>query len=358
MKPLITVGIPLYNGMPWIKETIESIRRQTFTDFAVLIIDDGSTDGPEEYLRSIHDPRFRIVEQENRGITATLNRMLAEIESPWLMRLDADDIALPQRLARTMECIQRYPEAGLLYSHACHYQGNKTLGRLLTTEGSPEDLHNLVLSGYLPAICHSTVVLNVARTRELGGYRFDLNVEEYDMFWRMALMHDLRFIPETLVGYRMRDGSISAQNMRNQAVAILYIQYLLLSNISRTAPLPFESVRQHLEAMIDRRAFDYRLHMREALTALGARRYAASISGAARGLVSSPGLFWRRLLYQMGKQQTGRHLAAPHVGEPPEKFFALAEELWTGIDVLEPNLYIYSPLASAQLPTGSCTISE
>src|SRR6185437_7848234 len=167
MTPSITIGIPVYNGMPWICETVESIRQQTCSDFAVLIIDDGSTDGSGEYLQSLSDPRFRLIRQENRGLTATLNRMLAEAETPWLMRQDADDIAFPERVVRTLECIQRYPNAGLLFSHACHYQNNRTFGRLLTTEGSPEVLHRLTISGYLPTICYSTVVLNVAKTREL-----------------------------------------------------------------------------------------------------------------------------------------------------------------------------------------------
>lgn len=345
MTPSITIGIPVYNGMPWICETVESIRQQTCSDFAVLIIDDGSTDGSAEYLQSLRDPRFRVIRQENRGITATLNRMLTETESPWLMRQDADDIAFPERVARTLEYIQRYPNAGLLFSHACHYQNNRTFGRLLTTEGSPEVLHRLTISGYLPAICHSTVVLNIAKTRELGGYRFDLNVEEYDIFWRMALAHDLRLIPETLVGYRMRNGSISARNMRSQASAILYIQYLLLSALSGVDPQPYPSVKECLDTIIDRRALDYRLHMREALTALGALRFSAMIAGAVRGVASSPELFVRRVLYQMGKQ-IGQPQTV-HVGVAPEKLLARAKELWPG-EKAEPRISSYMQPLSAR----------
>jgi glycosyltransferase involved in cell wall biosynthesis len=238
MPPLLTVGIPVYNGMPWLPEMIESIRGQTYQDFAALVIDDGSSDGSAEYLRSIRDPRFRIVRQENRGITATLNRILAEVESPWMVRHDCDDVAFPQRLARTVDAITLFPDTGMLHSHAMHYQNGHRLGRLKTTVGDPVYLRRLAQRGYLPSICHSTVTLNVDKVRTLGGYRFDLNVEEYDMYWRMALTYDLRFIPETLVGYRMNGGSISARSMRAQAVNVLYIQYLLLSEIWDVAPRP------------------------------------------------------------------------------------------------------------------------
>jgi len=238
-------------------------------------------------------------------------------------------------VARTMAYIERYPDAGLFYSHACHYQNNRTFGRLFTTEGTPESLHRLTSAGYLPAICHSTVVLNVAKTLQLGGYRFELNVEEYDIFWRMALAHDLRLIPDALVGYRMRNGSVSALNMRNQASAILYIQYLLLSALSGVDPQTYNSVKQCLDAMIDRRALDYRMHMREALTALGELRFSSVLTSTVRGVASSPELFFRRVLYQMGKQ-IGQPQGV-HVGVAPEKFFAHAEELWPS-EMPEPRL--------------------
>ena len=82
----ITVGIPVYNGMPYLPESVESILRQDYNDFEILIINDGSTDDSVDYLHSLRDPRLRILHQENRGLTATLNRMLSEATTPWLAR--------------------------------------------------------------------------------------------------------------------------------------------------------------------------------------------------------------------------------------------------------------------------------
>src|ERR1019366_912255 len=94
----LTVGIPVFNAMPYLRESMESILYQTFSDFVLVAINDGSADESLDYLKSIRDPRLRIVNQPNRGLTATLNRMLDEAETPWLVRFDADDIAYPDRL--------------------------------------------------------------------------------------------------------------------------------------------------------------------------------------------------------------------------------------------------------------------
>jgi glycosyltransferase involved in cell wall biosynthesis len=325
MTPLLTIGLPVYNGMPWLPETIASIRRQTYENFAVLVIDDGSSDGTAEYLRSIRDPRFHILRQENRGITATLNRMLDEVESPWLVRHDTDDVAFPQRLAWTVDALTRFPDAGMFYSHAAHYQNGYSLGRLKTTVGDPTDLRQLTQSGYLPSICHSTVVLSVDKARALGGYRFDLNVEEYDLYWRMALTYDVRFIPEVLVGYRINSNSISARSMREQVVNVLYIQYLLLSTIWNIAPQPYGAVKPLLEPLVDASSLKYRLRMREALTGLGDRKYRLALTCLIRALASSPRLFVGRILYQLWPPQR------LYVGQPPAVFRAHFDELWPSV---------------------------
>ena len=198
---MLTVGIPVFNAMPYLRESIESILHQTYSNFVILAINDGSTDGSLEYLKSIRDPRLRVFNQSNRGLTATLNRMLREAATPWLVRFDADDVAYPDRLARTIEHTERYPDAGMFYSLADYYPA-QSIGQFRSTKGSPRQITELVLSGYLPSICHPTVTLNVDKTKRLGGYRFDLHVEDIDLWWRMALNHDIRLIPEVTVGFR------------------------------------------------------------------------------------------------------------------------------------------------------------
>src|ERR1700692_3965269 len=95
---LLTLGLPVYNAMPFLPQTLDSLLRQSYEDFELLVIDDASTDGSLGYLKSIKDSRLRLISQENRGLTATLNRMLAEANTPWLVRHDADYIAFPHRV--------------------------------------------------------------------------------------------------------------------------------------------------------------------------------------------------------------------------------------------------------------------
>src|SRR5215207_1243408 len=90
----VSVLIPVYNGMPYLRQAIESIFAQTLTNWQCVIVNDGSRDGTRDYLASIDDPRFLILEQENAGISAAINRGLQHCTARYVARLDADDIAL------------------------------------------------------------------------------------------------------------------------------------------------------------------------------------------------------------------------------------------------------------------------
>lgn len=241
----ITVGIPVFNAMPYLRESLESILRQCYSDFEILVINDGSTDKGGEYLHSIRDARVRIVDQENRGLTASLNRMLAEVRTPWLARHDADDVAYPHRLACAVDYISRYPESGMFYSLAEYYPA-ASVGRFRTTRRNPREIRDLVRSGYLLAICHPTVILNSERARAVGGYRFNLHVEDIDLWWRIALHYDIRFIPEVLTGVRHNPQSLSFANLEEQALSTLYVQYLLISHLWKRKPLAYEQARDAL----------------------------------------------------------------------------------------------------------------
>src|SRR5437868_10398358 len=116
----------------------------------------------------------------------------------------------------------------MFYSYARYYAGGRSLGTFRTTEGSPERLRELTQAGYLLAICHPTVTLNVEKTLRCGGYRFNLHVEDLDLWWRLALDSEIRLIPSATVAFRLNSGSLSSRNLESQAISALYIQYLLL----------------------------------------------------------------------------------------------------------------------------------
>jgi glycosyltransferase involved in cell wall biosynthesis len=323
MAPLITIGIPAYNALPWLKDCIESVRSQSDPNFEILVIDDGSTDGTWEFIRSIRESRLRVLRQENRGITKTLNRMLDEIRTPWLMRLDADDVAMPNRIEMVSSLIKTNPDAGLFYSDASHYQNGHCLGLLKTTKGSPQAIREITKSGRLLAINHSSVTLNTSKARATGGYRFDLNVEEYDLFWRMALRYDAVYIDKSLVGYRVNPNGISFRDVRSQSINLLYVQYLLLSHLWNLEPLPYHQVKVLLETLLDNKAMNFSSAMRNCYAAIGKRRYLQAVTSAFRGFTGSPFLFASRLLYQFGIH------GQSYVGVDPKRYRAHSADLWS-----------------------------
>ena len=247
----LTVGLPVYNAMPYLPESLESILGQSFTDFRVLVIVDGSDDGSLEYLRSVRDARVRIVEQQHCGITFTLNRMLRECGTPWLVRQDADDLATPNRLATIVAAIREHEDAGMFYSNAAYYPQRKSVGLYRCTRGTPDQIRSVARSGYLPAICHPSVTLNVDKTLTLGGFRPGIQCEDADLWWRMALAYDIRYLPQTLLFFRQNAGSLSSRNLRLQALHGLYVQYLLLSQLESRAPARLSDVEAELSAMLD-----------------------------------------------------------------------------------------------------------
>jgi glycosyltransferase involved in cell wall biosynthesis len=325
MTKQLTVGLPVYNAMPYLPQTLESLLRQTHEDFELLVIDDGSTDGSLNYLNSVKDRRLRVVSQENRGLVATLNRMLAEAKTPWLVRHDADDLAFPERLALTMDAIGRNPDAGMFYSLARYCQDGRVFGTFRTTNAGAQELSSLTRAGYLLAICHPTVTLNVAKTLSVGGYRFNLHVEDIDLWWRMALNHDIHLIPAATVAVRHNASSVSAKNFERQCTNTLFVQYLLLSHLWNLVPLPYEEASVRLSGLVNRRQVRFRENTRLTNISLSRKRYLSAAKHAALALGASPSHLMKRVLYEF------RPESAVVNGENPKRFLENKDLLWPAL---------------------------
>jgi glycosyltransferase involved in cell wall biosynthesis len=320
---LITIGLPVYNALPWLRESLSSLLNQSDGDFQILAIDDGSTDASLAYLRSVRDPRLRVVTQSNQGVTATLNRMLKEVNTPWLLRHDADDIALPNRVAVIRAAIREFPQSGMFYTNARYIQDCNTLGSFRTSKASPSKLRELTLAGHLLAICHPTVALNVQKTLSVGGYRFNLHVEDIDLWWRMALHHTIQFLPEVTIHFRHNASSVSSNNLELQSLNTLYIQYLLLSELQGASPASYEEVALVLSTLLNRSKLRFRERMRMANIALGSRKRASAARHLFAAALSSPTHFANRIRYEFAAQDVAV------AGEDPALFSTIAESLWT-----------------------------
>lgn len=321
-QPLITIGLPVYNAMPYLPEAIDSLFAQTDPRFEIVVIVDGATDSSLEYLRSIRDPRLRILTQSNQGVAATLNRILHECRTPWLVRQDADDVSHPGRIARLQSVIESTPQAGMFYSLANYHPRGLAVGAFRSTRGTPQQLRNIVRDGYLLSICHATVALNVEKSRALGGYRIGLHNEDADLWWRMALEHEIHCIPEELVGFRQNESSVSARHLSAQMVGALYVQYLLLSHLTRRLPQSYAAICRQLEALLSPASLRAKERLRQFNIQLAKKKYLRAAAAFAASVAASPGQVFERLRDEFAPGGPIRNGLSPHL------FLDHKEALW------------------------------
>jgi glycosyltransferase involved in cell wall biosynthesis len=227
--PAISVVIPVHNGERFISETLQSALCQSFQDFEIIIIDDGSTDGSRKIIERFRGP-IAYHYQSNRGVAAARNTGLSLAKGPWVAFLDSDDIWYANKLAVQMKYAERYPEVSFFYSDidVIDEAGDITQRSLLTTESrrtrkNPRRTRRptfvSVVFNDRPFPYPSTVFARTEMLLRAGGFnpRFGNNYhEDFEFFARVAHGSEARFIPESLIKYRThpppRDKSIRHQN--------------------------------------------------------------------------------------------------------------------------------------------------
>jgi glycosyltransferase involved in cell wall biosynthesis len=206
----LTVTLPVYNAMPYLPAAVESILGQTYRDFEFLIIDDGSSDGSADYLRSLRDPRVKLSVRENRGLGATLNELFRNSQTEYVARMDADDICQPRRLEKQMAFLRDHRDMVMLGTGIDFMVGNSFVkGRLPGVEHSRIRLRLLQKR---PGVYHPTIVAKRSAWAAVGGYRIAGAGEDVDFCLRLCDFGRVGNIPEALYHYRLHDNSISYKN--------------------------------------------------------------------------------------------------------------------------------------------------
>jgi glycosyltransferase involved in cell wall biosynthesis len=231
-QPAVTVLMAVYDPPPeMLAQALHSIRRQTFADFELLIVDDGSRnpeirDGLDRRARL--DPRIRIAEEPHRGLTASLNRGLALARGTWIARQDADDWSDPSRLERQVEHFRAHPETTVLGTDAwTHQQDGRRLWRLRLPREHDDILRQLPSGN---PFVHGSVMFPRASAVEAGGYRREFRCsQDYDFFWRLAERGSAANLAEALYHYRYTSGAVSARRAGEQARADRAIQRLAVA---------------------------------------------------------------------------------------------------------------------------------
>ncbi len=201
--PKVSVTIPCYNSERFIAETIQSVLDQTFTDFEIIIINDGSSDKTEEIVRSFAGPRVKYFYQKNMGLSKTRNKLLELSSGEFIAFLDHDDVWFPHKLEKQMVLFEKNPEVVLVYSDCLVVDANgESTGRWIRQNKLYRGMvfRELLSCNFIPL---STVVLKKTVFREVGNFLPYRNAEEYDLFLKCASRHLFDYVDEPLAKYRI-----------------------------------------------------------------------------------------------------------------------------------------------------------
>jgi glycosyltransferase involved in cell wall biosynthesis len=240
--PLISVILSVYNGEKYLAPALESILAQTLHDFEFITIDDGSTDGTPRILEqySQRDARIKVVtNQPNRGVVASLNLGLQLANSPYIARMDADDLCAPNRFEKQLAFLEQHPEVGLL---GTQHTMTDAAGRFLYRTHFP--LSPGEIGWTLHFVCcmsHPTIIVRQGIIQQAGGYHAEaIHGEDHDLWIRIARITRIANLTESLYTYRFWPGNVSTTYSQVQeTTAIGVVQkassYLLSSEVSLDA---------------------------------------------------------------------------------------------------------------------------
>ncbi len=216
--PKVTVILSVFNCQRWVKSAVRSILTQTFTDFELICVNDGSTDGSLQILEQLakEDARVRIITQPNGGVAVAGNSGLQHARGKYIARLDSDDIALPDRLQKQVAFMDAHPEVVLL---GTAYELIDDADRLLTTHHQPttdRELQALCLSGLIP-IAHTSCMYRREDAARVGNYdTYFQSAEDLDLYLRLGEVGKMACLPEVLARYRQHSSSLSESKQQLQ----------------------------------------------------------------------------------------------------------------------------------------------
>lgn len=223
MAPEVTVLLPVYNGERYLRDTMDSILGQIYTDFELLIVDDGSTDGSADIIRSYGDPRIRVLINPARlKLSGALNRGIDEAQGTYIARMDADDIALPERLGRQLEYLRVHRDVGICGTAIEVFGQVKRRNDIFPP--ATEEIRSYAL--FDCPFSHPTVmfrkdIFDHHLLRYDGSY---YPTEDYELWSRAAELFPSVNLGEVLLRYRIHDQSMTGADwdeMDRQAARVI-----------------------------------------------------------------------------------------------------------------------------------------
>jgi len=208
------VVMPVYNGERHLASAMASILAQTFADFELIAVNDGSRDTTAKILRRFaqRDPRVRVIQQENCGLVGALNRGLEEVRGPLIARMDADDIAMPDRFEKQLAFLETHPSVLAVGSAILNIDADGDPLNVQVLESDPLAIDHCLMQRRT-GMAHPAVMMRRDPVRELGGYRAEFEwIEDHDLWLRLSERGPLANLPEVLLCYRQHLDSCSWNN--------------------------------------------------------------------------------------------------------------------------------------------------
>jgi glycosyltransferase involved in cell wall biosynthesis len=232
----ISVVLAVYNGEKYLREAIDSILAQTFTDYEFVIINDGSTDATSPIILSYSDPRIVYIENEtNKGLIYSLNKGVSISRGKYIARMDADDIALPQRFQIQFDWLEAYPEIGICGSNIEAFFNTKRKSIIIRFPKTDELIR--VYTFFQSPFSHPSVMMKreILVKNELSYPTQYLHAEDYALWIELLKYTKAYNIPWVLLRYRIHDESVTANTIEDQNFVnsvLIQNQYIREKNIA------------------------------------------------------------------------------------------------------------------------------
>ena len=252
-NPSISVIVPLFNKERYVLRAINSILTQSFHDFEIVVVNDGSTDCGPEIVRQVHDPRIRLIDQGNAGVSAARNRGIWEAKSGLIGFLDADDEWLPQFLETIVALTQRYPKAGAYATGYLLLKGGDGVCRRMTVKGGRHKCgcYFDLLRGGADVWTSSNIVVRRAVFDEVGAFRVGHKLaEDLDMWFRIGLRYPLACSPRICALYHYYQPDSASHVAAASGVSPLYLSLLELERASDIDPNVRRKALQYLSRQL------------------------------------------------------------------------------------------------------------
>jgi glycosyltransferase involved in cell wall biosynthesis len=238
-NPTVSVVLSVRNGGSDLPRAIETILKQSFTDFELIAINNGSIDGTREFLDQIADPRVRVYHQEDKGLAAALNRGISLARGRYIARQDHDDGALPTRIAQQVAFLDANPDHALVGTCAEIWRGDRPTGRFHDHPANDAELRFFLL--FNNPFVHSSVMTRKTALDEIGGYATDparQPPEDYELWSRISRRFRVANLPERLTVYREvpKSMSRSAVDPFKEKMILISAENLAAATLGRATP--------------------------------------------------------------------------------------------------------------------------